>query len=128
MRTKFVAGLLLAMFTLASVGCATLFSSKRKTIEFTTEPTGANILLDGNRVGSTPFQMELENGRDYTVTFRMDGHQDVTCMLGNKVGAGWVILDILGGLFPVIIDAVTGDWNSLDKNVCTATLAPIPTP
>jgi hypothetical protein len=66
--------------------------------------------------------MELEQGKPYTITFRKAGHHDVTCMIGNSVGAGWVILDILGGLVPIIIDAVTGDWNSLDKNACTATL------
>jgi len=38
------------------------------------------------------------------------------------VGAGWVILDILGGLIPVIVDAATGDWHYLDQTNVNAAL------
>jgi len=126
MRAKSTAAVALLALVSTGIGCGTLFNAKKKTIMFSTEPSGANILIDGNRVGATPYQMELENGKNYTVTFRLDGHQDVSCMIGNTVGAGWVILDILGGVLPIVIDAVTGDWQSLDKSVCTATLAPNP--
>jgi len=122
MKAKPILTTALLLLVSAGVGCGTLFNAKRKTVTFASEPAGADILVNGNRVGSTPYQMELEQGKPYTITFRKAGHHDVTCMIGNSVGAGWVILDILGGLVPIIIDAVTGDWNSLDKNACTATL------
>ena len=38
------------------------------------------------------------------------------------VGASWVILDVLGGLVPIIIDAATGKWNSLDRETCNINL------
>ncbi|ETA27261.1 hypothetical protein SJDPG2_04310 [Porphyromonas gingivalis SJD2] len=30
--------------------------------------------------------------------------------------AKWVVLDVLGGLIPVAIDAITGNWYGLDQN------------
>ena len=48
----------------------------------------------------------------------MEGYKSITRNVTNKVGAGWVILDVLGGLVPIIIDAVTGAWYDLsEKNV-----------
>jgi hypothetical protein len=43
-------------------------------------------------------------------------------VVNASVGAGWVIIDILGGLLPVIIDAATGDWYSLDQDHVNAAL------
>ena len=52
------------------------------------------------------------------VEFKKEGFKTITRNGTNKVGAGWVILDVLAGLIPVIIDAVTGAWYHLDeKNV-----------
>ncbi len=31
------------------------------------------------------------------------------------MGAGWIILDILGGLVPIIVDVATGGWYELDN-------------
>jgi len=32
------------------------------------------------------------------------------------------VLDILGGLIPIVIDAATGDWNKLDQDSVNAAL------
>jgi hypothetical protein len=123
---RFVGVLLLPLIVFySSAGCATILASKKKTMEFNSAPVGAEIWVNGNRVGTTPYQMELENGKDYTITYRMEGHKELTCIVGNSVGAGWVILDILLGVVPVIVDAVTGDWNSLQQNSCNLTLEPV---
>jgi hypothetical protein len=105
-------------------GCATLFASKRETVSFRTVPPGAEILINGNPVGTTPYQQDLQKKKEYIVTFRLAGHREVTCEIGKKVGAGWVVLDVLGGLVPIVIDAITGDWHSLDKKSCDVTLTP----
>jgi len=43
-------------------------------------------------------------------------------LLNNSVGAGWFVLDILGGLIPIIIDAATGNWYGLDQEHVNAVL------
>jgi hypothetical protein len=83
MKAKPILTTALLLLVSAGVGCGTLFNAKRKTVTFASEPAGADILVNGNRVGSTPYQMELEQGKPYTITFRKAGHHDVTCMIGG---------------------------------------------
>ena len=68
--------------------------------------------------------MDLNNHVGHRITLRREGHQDFTCVLETGIPSKWVVLDILGGLLPVIIDAATGDWKELQTDVCNATLLP----
>ncbi len=107
---------------LLTTGCATLFNEGTKSVAMSSNPTGAEVWIDGARRGTTPISLDLNNHTSHTVVFRQEGHQEVTCQLTTSVGAGWVILDVLGGLIPVIVDAATGKWNSLDQGVCNVVL------
>ena len=100
----------------ALVGCATLFKAKTRTVDFDSDPQGATILINGNRMGTTPMPMNLSNKKSVTVTFRKEGYEDKTYIINTKTGAGWVILDCLGGFIPVIIDAVTENWYNLETD------------
>lgn len=86
------------------------------------QPSQAEVYLDGNRMGTTPITLDLDNQAKHTVTFKKEGYQEVTCNIGTSVGAGYVVLDILGGLVPIIIDAATGKWKSLDQGACNVNL------
>lgn len=85
-------------------------------------PAGAEVLIDNVRRGTTPLSLDLGNHSGHTIVFRMEGHEDAVCELRASVGTGWVILDILGGLIPVIIDAATGAWKSLTAQTCNVSL------
>jgi hypothetical protein len=102
--------------TVSLIGCATLFKAKERTVAFDSDPQGAEVYINGNRMGRTPMPLSLSNLKPVTVTFKKDGYEDKTYIISTKVGAGWVILDILGGFIPVIIDAVTENWYNLDTN------------
>jgi hypothetical protein len=108
----------IAPVLLVATGCATLFSTSTSNVAMTSSPTGAAVYIDGTRAGVTPTIVELENNKSYTVAFRTDDGGESSCRINRKVGAGWVILDILGGLIPVIIDAATGAWYGLDTRTC----------
>lgn len=124
LRPRPVASNLLALTVtlLFAAGCGTLFNSSTKAVAMSSEPSEAEVYIDGNRMGTTPITLELDNQENHAVVFRKDGYQDVTCDIKTKVGAGYVILDILGGLIPVIIDAATGEWESLDTKTCNVNL------
>ena len=98
------------------VGCATIFKQKTRTVAFDSDPQGAEIYINGNRMGKTPMPMNLSNLKAVTVTFKKEGYEDKTYIINTKVGAGWVILDCLGAFIPVIIDAVTENWYNLDTS------------
>ncbi len=60
-------------------------------------------------------KVQLQNDKEYKIEFRKEGFQTKTYNLGKRVGAGWIILDILGGLVPIIVDVATGGWYELDN-------------
>ncbi|MCY3699592.1 MAG: PEGA domain-containing protein [Gemmatimonadetes bacterium] len=112
--------------TLATTACGTLFNSKIKTVSMLSNPGEAEVWIDGTMRGTTPLTAELDNQTSHTVVFRKEGHSDVVCELTATTGTLWVVLDILGGLLPVIVDAATGDWKGISQNVCDVVLPTAP--
>lgn len=106
------AAVVLGLFWALS-GCATILTSKQTDVRFSAEPSGASVYVNGSLMGKTPLQLKLEKNKDYVIEFREEGYQSKTVFLNKGLGAGWLILDVVFGLVPVIVDAVTGDWNFL---------------
>lgn len=117
--------LLPLLFLFSSTGCASLFSSRKNSVELTSTPAGASVYVDGVLVGTAPTKVSLDKDRTYAVTFRDKEGNEATCTIDRSVHGGWVVLDILGGLFPAVVDAITGDWKSLTD--CAGFL-PMPKP
>ncbi|HEX5385527.1 MAG TPA: PEGA domain-containing protein [Gemmatimonadales bacterium] len=105
-------------------GCASVIGSKQADFSFNSNPQQAQVLVDGNAMGETPLKVKLSNTKAHTITFRKEGYQDVSCQLEKGTDAGWVVLDVVSGLVPVIIDAATNNWSQTKSHECTRTLAP----
>lgn len=114
--------LLLLVVSLIFTSCATIFKGSTDDVSFSSDPTGAKVYVNGILLGTTPFQLELISKNSYVIEFKKDGYETKTVVLNNSVGAGWIVLDVLGGLIPVIIDAATGNWYSLDQEHVNAVL------
>jgi len=114
--------LTLAAAALVLAGCATLLNSSTRTIALGSTPTEAEVWIDGVRRGVTPMSLDFDNHQSHRVIFRKEGYDDAVCELTASVGTVWVILDVLAGLVPVVVDAATGEWKSLDQGVCNAVL------
>jgi uncharacterized protein YceK len=95
-------------------GCATIFSGSTQKISYSSEPSGAKVYVNGKYMGNTPFELNMRKNKSYTIEFRKKGYSSKSVLINNNVGTGWVVLDVLGGLVPVIIDAATGNWYSLN--------------
>ena len=97
--------------------CATLFKGTSEEVNFGSNPVGAEVWIDGKMMGKTPINFKLITKRTYVIEFKYEG-QTKAVNLNNKIGVGWIVLDVLAGLIPVIIDAATGAWYSFDqKNI-----------
>lgn len=96
------------------VGCASLFKNKYANLSIDTDPQEADIYIDGNRMGKTPLPIKLTHKKPLTVTLKKEGYEDKTYIINNHVGVGWIVLDVLGGIIPVVVDAVTNNWYTLD--------------
>jgi hypothetical protein len=103
-------------------GCATIFKGSTDTVSFSSDPSGAKVYVNGQLMGTVPLQLELKSNQSYTIEFRKEGYENRTVILNNSVGAGWIILDVLFGLVPIIVDAATGNWYSLDQSHVNAAL------
>jgi hypothetical protein len=104
-------------------GCATLFGPDKHPLDLSSNPQGAEVIVNGVKKGTTPLELELKADKSYTIEFKKEGYQKVTRVVNTEVGAGWVVLDVLGGLVPVIVDAATGNWNKLDQEAVNASLS-----
>jgi hypothetical protein len=103
-------------------GCATLFNEKAPPVSFMSEPSAAHVYVNGAQMGETPCTIKLETDNEYTIEFRKDGYQTKTYFLTNEIGPVWIILDILGGFVPIIVDAATGDWYELSQEIVIVSL------
>lgn len=109
--------LLLTVLPLLS-GCGTLLNKGVNTAPVTSSPDGANIYVDGNRVGTTPDTVSLDNQKSHTIALRMDGYRESTCQIRSSAKAGWVVLDVVFGVAPLVVDAVTGGWKGISNPAC----------
>jgi hypothetical protein len=122
---KFLA---LAVIVCMAGACATIFKGSNEEVRFDSRPVGAEIWIDGTKLGTAPAVFKLESKKTYTIEFKLDGKTKAV-RLTNHMAAGYLILDILAGLVPVIIDAATGAWQKFDtNNVIVDIQWPIPTP
>ena len=109
-------------FLFLSSSCATLFKGTTEEVNFNSDPQRAEVWVNGNKMGETPFAIKLESKKTYTREFKKEGFQTQIYNITNHVGAGWIILDVLAGLVGVIVDAATGAWYSLDQKNVNAVL------
>lgn len=92
-------------------GCGLLFSGSQSSIPVESNPSSAEVWLDGVLVGRTPTEVQVDSGEHHVLTFRRDGYPDQTVRLESKLNGGYVLLDILfTGLVGVVVDAATGGW------------------
>jgi hypothetical protein len=114
--------LILAACCLCGTGCATIFKGSNEKVSFSTEPENASVYVNGMYSGKGAFQQNLASNGTYAVECRRPGFEAKSQTINHAVGAGWIILDVLGGFVPLIIDAATGSWNQLDNTTVRCSL------
>jgi hypothetical protein len=113
---------LILISSLFLTSCATIFSSKEKDLMVTSNPSDTEVYVNEKMMGKTPLELELKPDKTYVIKFKREGYQTVERVVNSKTGAGWIVMDILFGVVPVIVDAATGDWKKLDQEAVDATL------
>lgn len=119
---RFITILIATILALSLTGCATLLKGSTQEVAFASDPAKAQVYINGSYFGDTPFTMELDSSNSYTVEFRKSGYQSKSFLINSELGLGWVILDVISGFYPVVIDAITGDWKVLDTTIVMTNL------
>lgn len=117
-----VSGILIGSFLILTCGCATVFKGEYRTVRIKSEPDGAMVFINGEFHGRTPVKLELRPSRPYTIEFRKEGYETEVRRIKNEIGVGWVILDVVLGVVPVLVDGLTGAWYDFDQKHVNALL------
>jgi len=100
-------------------GCAFILGEQTKTVHLVSNPPGAEVAMDGLRVGRAPLDVGILEQEDYDFSFRWDGGAVAHCRLSPSWKPYFLFPDILlGGLAGIVIDASTGYWVREDADGC----------
>ncbi len=113
---------IIAILSLSLLGCASLLKGPYESVGFGSDPVKAKVYVNGAYMGETPLRLFLPVRESYSIEFKKEGYVSQTVLIGNGIGVGWIVLDVIGGLIPVIVDAATGDWMYLDQTNVNAAL------
>lgn len=120
---RFAALSLLVITTPFLAGCGMVFGGTRQVVRASSSPEGAEIVSNPpTSTYTTPASMSLERKNNYSLTFSLPGYKSSSLELQKSIRGGIVVLDILFGLVPLIVDAATGSWYKLSPEVAQVTL------
>jgi hypothetical protein len=89
---------ILVVFGSLFTGCASIVKGTTQTIPVASNPSGADISIDGNRVGQTPSSVEVKRKSDHLMTIEKKGYETESVAITRNVG-GAVFGNILAGGF-----------------------------
>ncbi|HMN96576.1 MAG TPA: PEGA domain-containing protein [Phycisphaerales bacterium] len=94
-----------------ALGAALLAGCVRRTIDITSEPSGAMVVLNEREVGRTPVTVEFTYYGTYDVRLALDGHEPLLTS-GEAVPPLWdnVPLDFVAEALPARLDS-TVRWH-----------------
>ena len=98
--------MVLIIFVFMLSNCATIFKGEYRDVSINSEPNDTQVYINGEFHGRTPLKLELRPDESYTI----------------EIGVGWIVLDVLFGLVPVLVDALTGAWYEFDQRYVNAIL------
>ena len=112
---KTVSLIVLVTFVFMLSNCATIFKGEYRDVRINSEPDDTQVYVNGEFQGRTPLKLELRPNESYTIEFRRKGYKTEVRQIKNKIGVGWIVLDVVSGLIPVLVDALTGAWYEFEQ-------------
>lgn len=108
-------------------GCASIIEGKTQAVTFNSEPSGAQVVINGMSMGITPATITLKKSEydNANVVFKKDGYQDQQANLHTKVTAWFWGNIISGGLWGSSTDAISGAMWEYSPDKHFVTLSPL---
>ncbi len=125
--TKLFTAVPIICFSLFWGGCASIVKGTTQPIPVASDPSGADVKIDGNKVGQTPMSLDVKRKNDHLVTIEKAGYQPESIAITRNIG-GAVYGNILaGGLVGWGVDAISGAQYNLSPKIISVTMKPAPT-
>ena len=104
--------LVIGMIILMS-SCATILDGRKNTIKVQAgSPIDAKVYLDGEFIGETPFKIRIEKRKiqeGSLIEIKKEGYETLRYEVIRFPHVGYVMLDIVTGVIPLIVDVVDGN-------------------
>lgn len=100
---------------ICALGCATIIEGNKEEMSVASEPDGAIVSVNGDKKGKTPAKFTLPKDDSHTIKIEKDGYESETINVSNEIDVKWVVIDVVLGVVPIVVDAVTGAWYRLDQ-------------
>lgn len=95
------------LLTFLLSGCATVIKGADQTITFTSEPAGAEVLVDGISMGVTPLTVRLKKNKHSSFLIKKSGYKSFTRPL-EKAFDAITLIGITSYSTPMTTDFVNG--------------------
>lgn len=112
--------------------CASIINGPTQLVSFSSQPTGARIIIDGKDRGKTPQLISLRRmGREvtdnsqkqaYAITIELDGYYPYQTVIKRQVDALIIGNIIFGVIIGIMVDAATGAMYKLTPDQIMAQL------
>ncbi len=103
-------------------GCASIIDGTSQKVSFSSNPSSAEVTVDGRAVGKTPMTEDLSKKDTHTVRISLSGYHSYEVTLIKKVNS-WVWGNLVfGGLIGLGVDALTGGLYELTPSQINADL------
>lgn len=117
--------LALSILFILTTGCATVIKGTSQSVPVSSDPLGADILVDGMLVATTPADVELKRKRDHLIVIEKKNYAPKSvAVVKNVGGAVWGNI-ISGGLLGWGVDAASGAQNNLTPKTIFVRLEPV---
>jgi hypothetical protein len=101
-------------------GCAFMLGEETKSVRLVSDPPGAEVAMDGLRVGRAPLSVDVLEQEDYDFSFRWEGGAVAHCRMSPSWRPYFIFPDLLlGGIAGIVIDASTGYWVRQSADGCS---------
>ncbi|MEI6848010.1 MAG: PEGA domain-containing protein [Chlorobiaceae bacterium] len=123
MKKKTIASLLLlATLGITFSGCATIIDGTSQKVSFSSNPSKADVTIDGKTIGKTPLTEDLSKKENHTVKINLNGYHPYEITLTKKVNS-WVWGNLVfGGIVGLAVDAISGGLYELTPSQVNADL------
>jgi hypothetical protein len=102
--------------------CASIMHGTHQDVGISSNPTGAQVAVDGHPTGTTPVIANLSRKDNHIVRIDLAGYKPYETALTRSV-SGWVWGNIVfGGLIGLAVDAISGGLYKLTPEQISATL------
>ena len=87
--------------------CATMFTGTKEIITFNSDPSNADVYINGVYRDKTPCNVEISKKGSTIATIKLEGSQEETFQLDKKINPV-TFVNLLGPIIGIVVDIATG--------------------